>query len=170
MNHSVTPVTTPARTLVTAKGCLIAESPIAERPAAGPGFPPARPVPPARDSEPMSTHQLDQAVFGSILPEDIDWEPFSSFPPPARRAVVVGVPAQPAPYVVRVVRTAGMQSEIDARALLESALAGPLDVWVKDQIVAEASGNPLALLELPRAMTPADIVARAGVRSSPPGA
>ncbi len=50
----------------------------------------------------MSTHQLDQAVFGSLLPEDIDWQPFPSFPPSARLAVVVGDPAQPAPYVVRV--------------------------------------------------------------------
>src|SRR6516165_10030396 len=38
----------------------------------------------------------------------------------------------------------------DARALLESALAGPLDPRVRDMIVAETRGNPLALLELPR--------------------
>jgi quercetin dioxygenase-like cupin family protein len=50
----------------------------------------------------MSTHQLDEADFRSVLPEDIDWEPFPAFPPSARLAVVVGEPAQPAPYVVRV--------------------------------------------------------------------
>ena len=38
----------------------------------------------------MSTHQLDQAVFRPVLPEDIDWEPFPAFPPSARLAVVVG--------------------------------------------------------------------------------
>ena len=38
----------------------------------------------------------------------------------------------------------------DARALLESALSAPLDTRVRDQIVAETRGNPLALLELPR--------------------
>ena len=38
----------------------------------------------------------------------------------------------------------------DARALLDSALAGPLDARVRDLIVAETQGNPLALLELPR--------------------
>ena len=43
----------------------------------------------------------------------------------------------------------------DARALLESALAGPLDARVRDLIVAETRGNPLALLELPRGLTPA---------------
>jgi quercetin dioxygenase-like cupin family protein len=50
----------------------------------------------------MTTHQPDQAVFRSVLPEDIDWEPFPAFPPAARLAVVVGHPAEPGPYVVRV--------------------------------------------------------------------
>jgi quercetin dioxygenase-like cupin family protein len=57
----------------------------------------------------MSTHQLDQAVFGAVLPEDIDFEPFPSFPPSARLAVVVGVPAEPAPYVVRVKLPSGVR-------------------------------------------------------------
>jgi DNA-binding CsgD family transcriptional regulator len=51
----------------------------------------------------------------------------------------------------------------DARALLDSALAGPLDARVKDQIVAEAEGNPLALLELPRGMTPAELAGGFGL-------
>ena len=41
----------------------------------------------------------------------------------------------------------------EARALLESALPGPLDAGVRDRIVAETRGNPLALLELPRGLT-----------------
>src|SRR5690348_12803041 len=45
----------------------------------------------------------------------------------------------------------------DARALLESALAGPLDARVADVIVAEPRGNPLALLELPRGLPPAEL-------------
>ena len=49
-----------------------------------------------------TTHQPDQAEFRSTLPEDIDWEPFPSFPPTARLAVVVGHPSEPGPYVVRV--------------------------------------------------------------------
>jgi hypothetical protein len=40
--------------------------------------------------------------------------------------------------------------EDDARALLDSVLTGPVDVRVRDQIVSETRGNPLALLELPR--------------------
>jgi DNA-binding CsgD family transcriptional regulator len=51
----------------------------------------------------------------------------------------------------------------DARALLDSALAGALDARVRDQILAEAAGNPLALLELPRGMTPAELAGGFGL-------
>ena len=44
----------------------------------------------------------------------------------------------------------------DARLLLAAVVPGRLDELVVDRIVAEAQGNPLALLELPRGMTPAD--------------
>ncbi len=45
----------------------------------------------------------------------------------------------------------------DARALLASALPFPLDEQVRDRIVAETSGNPLALLELPRGLTATEL-------------
>ncbi|HXL87456.1 MAG TPA: AAA family ATPase [Streptosporangiaceae bacterium] len=54
-------------------------------------------------------------------------------------------------------------AEGDARALLDSALASPIDVRVRDQVVAEAGGNPLALLELPRGMTPAELAGGFGL-------
>jgi DNA-binding CsgD family transcriptional regulator len=47
--------------------------------------------------------------------------------------------------------------EVDARALLMAALAGPLDAQVADRVVAEARGNPLALVELPRGAPPAEL-------------
>jgi DNA-binding CsgD family transcriptional regulator len=47
--------------------------------------------------------------------------------------------------------------EADARALLDSVLAGPLDPRVRDRIVAEAGGNPLALVELPHGLTPGQL-------------
>jgi DNA-binding CsgD family transcriptional regulator len=45
----------------------------------------------------------------------------------------------------------------DARLLLASALHGRLDERVRDQIIAETHGNPLALLELPGGLTPAEL-------------
>jgi hypothetical protein len=54
-------------------------------------------------------------------------------------------------------------AEGDAQALLDSALTGPLDTRVRDQIVAEAEGNPLALLELPRGMMPAELAGGFGL-------
>jgi DNA-binding CsgD family transcriptional regulator len=47
--------------------------------------------------------------------------------------------------------------DADARALLASVVRGPLDERVADRIVAEARGNPLALLELPRGFSAADL-------------
>lgn len=45
----------------------------------------------------------------------------------------------------------------DARALLESVIPARLDERVTDRIIAEARGNPLALLELPRGLTAAEL-------------
>jgi len=45
----------------------------------------------------------------------------------------------------------------DARALLEAAMPGRIDERVKDRIIAETRGNPLALLELPRGLTAAEL-------------
>jgi DNA-binding CsgD family transcriptional regulator len=45
----------------------------------------------------------------------------------------------------------------DARALLDSVFPGPLDTRVRDRIISETRGNPLALLELPRGLTPAEL-------------
>jgi DNA-binding CsgD family transcriptional regulator len=53
--------------------------------------------------------------------------------------------------------------EGDARALLEGVVTGPLDPGVRDQLVSEARGNPLALLELPRGVTPAELAGGFGL-------
>ena len=47
-------------------------------------------------------HQTGEAIFKSILSEDIDWKPFPAFPPSVRLAVVVGTPLEPGPYTIRV--------------------------------------------------------------------
>lgn len=42
------------------------------------------------------------AAVRAILPEEVDWKPFSAFPPAVRLAVLVGHPSEPGPYTVRV--------------------------------------------------------------------
>jgi quercetin dioxygenase-like cupin family protein len=54
-------------------------------------------------------HQPGETDFRSVLPEDIDWKPFPAFPPSARLAIVVGEPAKPGPYVIRVKVPSGVK-------------------------------------------------------------
>jgi DNA-binding CsgD family transcriptional regulator len=58
--------------------------------------------------------------------------------------------------------------EVDARTLLDSALTAPIDARVRDQIVAETRGNPLALLELPRGLTVAELAGGFGIPGKVP--
>ena len=51
----------------------------------------------------------------------------------------------------------------DAHALLDTALTAPLDSQVRDQIVVETRGNPLAILELPRGMSPGELAGGFGL-------
>jgi DNA-binding CsgD family transcriptional regulator len=61
----------------------------------------------------------------------------------------------------------GDLSDRDARAVLRAAVTGPLDARVRDRIVAEARGNPRALLELPRRLTPAEMAGGFGLPDGP---
>ncbi|HWH19350.1 MAG TPA: AAA family ATPase, partial [Solirubrobacterales bacterium] len=54
----------------------------------------------------------------------------------------------------------------DSRALLASRLPAPLDERVRERFIAEARGNPLALLELPRAFSAAELAGGLGVEGS----
>ena len=45
----------------------------------------------------------------------------------------------------------------ESRTLLESVVTGRLDHRVRDRILGESRGNPLALLELPRGLAPAEM-------------
>jgi DNA-binding CsgD family transcriptional regulator len=56
----------------------------------------------------------------------------------------------------------------DARELLESALPARLDEHVLDRIVLETRGNPLALLELPRGLTPTQLAGGFGLPAAVP--
>ncbi len=56
--------------------------------------------------------------------------------------------------------------DTDARALLDVVLTAPLDEQVRDQIVAETRGNPLALLELPRGLADGELAGGFGMPSA----
>ena len=58
--------------------------------------------------------------------------------------------------------------DADARGLLDSVLTGPVDAGVRDRIVAETRGNPLALVELPRGSTPAQLAGGFGLPGAVP--
>jgi DNA-binding CsgD family transcriptional regulator len=62
---------------------------------------------------------------------------------------------------------AGLSSG-DARALLDSVAPGRLDERVRDRIVAETRGNPLALLELPLGLSAAELAGGFGIPNAPP--
>ncbi|WP_370643604.1 AAA family ATPase [Amycolatopsis sp. DSM 110486] len=59
-------------------------------------------------------------------------------------------------------------ADADARALLDRTLAGRVDERVRDRIVAETRGNPLALLELCRDRTPEELAFGFGTRAAEP--
>jgi DNA-binding CsgD family transcriptional regulator len=59
-------------------------------------------------------------------------------------------------------------SDPDARALLASAVHGRLDPSVEDRVVRETRGNPLAILQLPRWLNPADLAGGFGLPSTEP--
>jgi DNA-binding CsgD family transcriptional regulator len=59
----------------------------------------------------------------------------------------------------------GLNDE-DARAVLGWAIAGRVDRRVVNRIVAETRGNPLALLELPRGLSAAELAGGFGVSST----
>ena len=54
-------------------------------------------------------------------------------------------------------RIGGLNTE-DAGRLFDSVVSGPMDPLVRDRVISETRGNPLALLELPRAWTTAELV------------
>ena len=56
-------------------------------------------------------------------------------------------------------------AEADARALLETVIPGRLDTRARDRLLAEARGNPLALLELPHRLSPTQLPGGLGLAS-----
>src|SRR4051794_6502589 len=72
---------------------------------------------------------------------------------PAEPRELVGLPELPLPGL----------ADDDARALLATVIPGRIDERVRDRIVAETRGNPLALLELPRGLSTAQLAGGFGL-------
>jgi DNA-binding CsgD family transcriptional regulator/tetratricopeptide (TPR) repeat protein len=85
-------------------------------------------------------------------------------------AVILGTrDARPTPDLAGVAELAlGGLSDADSRALLASVVPGRLDERVRDRIIAESGGNPLALLELSRGVTAAELAGGFGVAGPQP--
>jgi quercetin dioxygenase-like cupin family protein len=58
---------------------------------------------------PSRTHQPDEGRFHAIRQDEIEWRTFAAYPPEVRLGVLVGDPAQPGPYVIRVKVPAGIK-------------------------------------------------------------
>jgi DNA-binding CsgD family transcriptional regulator len=106
---------------------------------------------------------LDQASAQALgfAARRLDAEPVALLFGTRDRAGIGGLAALPG------LTLAGL-SDSDARALLASVLPGRLDDRVRDRVIAESGGNPLALLELPRGITAADLAGGFGVAGSQP--
>jgi DNA-binding CsgD family transcriptional regulator len=58
--------------------------------------------------------------------------------------------------------------DADARALLASVVSGPLDEPVRERVLSETRGNPLALLELQQGLSPAELAGGFGLPDALP--
>ena len=76
-----------------------------------------------------------------------------------------GSQAEPELAALPELRLAGL-ADADARALLSAMMPGRLDDIVRDNILAEAGGNPLALLELNQALPPARLAGGYGLTTA----
>ncbi len=110
-------------------------------------------------------HQPGQDVFRSVLPEEVEWQPFPAFPPSARLAVVVGRPTEPGPYVIRVKVPAGVKlmPHRHPEDRVYTVISGVFYIGLGDQFDAErlTAYPPGAVVVLPGG-TPHFHWARAG--------
>ena len=98
----------------------------------------------------------DEAVFESILPEEIDWKPFAAFPDPVRLGVVVGNPSEPGPYAIRVKVPSGVKlmphrhSEDRVYTVISGVFyIGLGEQFDGDEVLAYPPGSVIVLLSLP---------------------
>jgi quercetin dioxygenase-like cupin family protein len=98
------------------------------------------------------THQPDEDLFRAIRPESIEWKKFAAFPPQARLAILVGDPAKPGPYVIRVKLPAGtkMMAHRHPEDRIYTVISGVFyiglgDVFDETKLSAFAPGSVVVL-------------------------
>jgi quercetin dioxygenase-like cupin family protein len=84
--------------------------------------------------------QAAPVVLKSILPEDLDWQPFAAFPPAARLAIVLGHPSEPGLYVIRVKVPDGVKlmPHRHPESRIYTVMSGLFYIGVGEQFDAEA--------------------------------
>jgi quercetin dioxygenase-like cupin family protein len=98
------------------------------------------------------THQPDEDRFHAIHAEDIEWKPFPAYPPAVRLAVLVGDPAKPGPYVIRVKLPPGtkMMPHQHPEDRIYTVMSGVFyiglgDAFDESKLVAYAPGSVIVL-------------------------
>ena len=85
-------------------------------------------------------------------------------------ALLVVARERPAPFVGLAEMALKGMADRDSQALLDSVIPFVLDADVRERIIAEAAGNPLALLELPRGLPPATLAGGFTISPATPAA
>jgi quercetin dioxygenase-like cupin family protein len=63
----------------------------------------------SQTTSPGRTHQPDEGRFHAVRQDEVEWGTFAAYPPGVGLGVLVGDPAQPGPYVIRVRVPAGVK-------------------------------------------------------------
>ena len=101
----------------------------------------------------IGTPELGESSFRSILPGDVDWQPFQAFPSSVRLAVIFGQPSEPGLYVVRVKVPSGVKlmPHRHPEDRLYTVISGVFYIGLGDQFDGDkmAAYPPGSILVLP---------------------
>ena len=80
-----------------------------------------------------------EAVFGAVLPEEVDWKPFAAFPPSVRLAVIAGQPSEADPFMIRVKVPGGVKlmPHRHSEDRIYTVIAGVFYIGVGDEFDAD---------------------------------
>ena len=101
----------------------------------------------------VQTHEPGRSVFRSILPGDVDWQPFQALPSSVRLAVIFGQPSEAGLYVVRVKVPSGVKlmPHRHPEDRIYTVISGVFYIGLGDQFDADkmAAYPPGSVLVLP---------------------